>query len=137
MSINHIGCPVDGSEQTKRAVKFAAELAVGINAQLTLLSVHKVVVDRSALSGTLTPEEVEALLAEAEEIARAAGCANVRTVHLHGSEVAELLVEYAETKGVRLMVMGCKMKSVLKRLALGSTIMNFIRHSKCPVTLVQ
>lgn len=137
MSINHIACPLDGSEQAKRAVQLAAELSAAINAQLTLLAVRKVVVDRSALSGSHTPEEVDTLLAEAEGIARAAGCSNVRSIHLHGSEVADLLVEYASTNGVRLMVMGCKMKSVLRRLALGSTIMNFIRHSKCPVTLVQ
>lgn len=137
MSINQIACPIDGSEQAKRAVKLAAELSTAIGTQLTLLSVRKVVVDRSALSGSHTPEEVDSLLLEAEGIARATGCVNVQIIQLHGSEVADLLAEYANSNDVRLMVMGCKMKSALQRLALGSTIMNFVRQSKCPVTLVQ
>jgi nucleotide-binding universal stress UspA family protein len=137
MSIKHIACPVDGSEQAGRAVQVAAELARDIQARLTLLSVREVIVDRSALSGSSLPEDVDARLAAAEGLARTAGCADITTVHLHGTDVADLLAEYASANGVGLMVMGCKMKSVLQRLALGSTIMDFIRQSSCPVTLVQ
>ena len=137
MAINHIACAVDGSESAQRAVNFAAEMSVAIRARLTLVSVRKVVVNRSALNGLPTPEDVDARLAVAEGIASKAGCSSLATIHLHGSEVADLLAQFAAENSVHLMVMGCKVKTAMQRLALGSTAMHFIRQSRCPITLVQ
>jgi nucleotide-binding universal stress UspA family protein len=137
MAIDHIACAVDGSEQSKRAVLFAARMSIGLNAKLSLLCVRRVVMDRSTLRGNNTPDDVDALLATAATIARDACCTNLDAIHLHGQDVAQLLASCVEDRGIDLVVMGCKVKGAIQRLSMGSTIMNFVRQSTCPITLIQ
>jgi len=136
MALDHILCAVDGSEPSRRAVQLAAEMASGLRARLTLVSVRVFYVDRAAAAGLPTPEETDAWLAEAEALARKAGCNDVATVHLTGAEPAEILSEYATRHDAKLMVMGSTSRNAIERFVLGSTSLDFLNASRLPVTLV-
>lgn len=136
MTVEHILCAVDGSEPSLRAVDLAAELARAVGSQLTLISVRHYSLDRSAVAGLETPEEVDDILNKARERAIRIGCSRVKTLQLAGRDAAVLMADFADEHDVKLMVMGSTGKNALERFALGSTSADFLRKSRCPVTIV-
>ena len=136
MTVEHILCAVDGSEPSLRAVDLAAELARAVGSQLTLISVRHYSLDRSAVAGLETPEEVDDILNKARERAICIGCSRVKTLQLAGRDAAVLMADFADEHDVKLMVMGSTGKNALERFALGSTSADFLRKSRCPVTIV-
>lgn len=136
MTIDHILCATDGSDPSRRAVAFAAELAKAMGSRLTLISVRHFFLGRASVGHLQTPEEIDSILHQALDLARSSGCQDVEAVHLTGRDAAVLMADYADDHDVKLMVMGSTGKNALERFALGSTSADFLRKSRCPVTIV-
>ncbi|MFN4142822.1 universal stress protein [Aestuariivirga sp.] len=136
MGLTHIVCAVDGSEPSLRAVVLAAEMAKGLGARLSVVTVRSFVLGRSAAAGLPTPEEAAAVLEAAVELARQSGCGSVAAVELKGRDAAVSIADYADEHGAGMIVVGSTGKDALRRFALGSTSIDLLRKSACPVTIV-
>jgi nucleotide-binding universal stress UspA family protein len=136
MGLTHIICAVDGSEPALRAVALAAEMAKGLGARLSILTVRSFVLGRSAAAGLPTPEDAAAILKAAVDVARQNGCGAIATVELKGRDPAVAVADFADEHGAGLIVVGSTGKDALQRFALGSTSMDILRKSACPVTIV-
>jgi nucleotide-binding universal stress UspA family protein len=136
MPLKHIVCPVDGSEHALRAVAHAAHLAAALKSRLTLLSVRPYVIGRNQVVEMVTPGEAAEILAAAANLARSHGVETAATVDFQARDVAFAIVDYAEREKADLIVMGSAGKDAVRRFLLGSTSMDVLRKSVCPVTIV-
>lgn len=136
MTIRHVLCAVDGSEPSLRAVALSCQIAKGLNVQLTILSVRIFHTDRTAAAGVQTPEEIDRILADALEVARQNQIIDAKAVQLAAREAAVAISDYANEHDIGLIFIGSTGKDALQRFAFGSTSMDLLRKSRCPVTIV-
>ena len=140
--------PVDGSEWSFRAAKYAAKIAKMSNAQI--VCVHVVVsLPTSAYAnvhaGVLVPRYIEEAKKEAQKwfdeidaTAKKAGVVRLSTeIILDVFSVADALITYAERNNVDLIVIGTKGRTGLKKFVLGSVASGVVSHAKCPVLVVR
>lgn len=136
MTIRHVLCAVDGSEPSLRAVALSCQIAKGLNVQLTILSVRIFHTDRTAAAGVQTPEEIDRILADALEVARQNQIIDAKAVQLAAREAAVAISDYANEHDIGLIFIGSTGKDALQRFAFGSTSMDLLRKSRCPMTIV-
>lgn len=136
MSITHILCAVDGSEPSLRAVALGTQIAGALRAELTIVSVRLFHTDRTALAGIQTPEEIDEILAKALVVSRQYGFNTAQVVQISGRDVAIAVADYAAEFGVGMIFVGSAGKDALRRFAVGSTSMDLLCKSACPVTIV-
>jgi nucleotide-binding universal stress UspA family protein len=140
--------PVDGSEWSFRAAKYAVKIAKMSNAQI--VCVHAVVsLPTSAYTnvhaGVLVPRYIEEAKKEAQKwfdeidaIAKKAGVVRLSTEFiLDVFSVADALITYAERNNIDLIVIGTKGRTGLKKFVLGSVASGVVSHAKCPVLVVR
>lgn len=136
--------PVDGSDNSSRAVAHALAVAAGsqqpvelhlLNVQLPIASGDvKMFVSQSAIDAYYR-DEGEKALAPARRQLDAAG---VRYVHHIGvGPVAETVVSYAREKRCDQIIMGTRGMSALGGLLMGSVTTRVVHLSPVPVTLVK
>jgi nucleotide-binding universal stress UspA family protein len=142
IAVKKILCPVDSSEFSARALRYAAKLASWYDAELTALSVRP-----GLMPPSLRFDAAEALLLEdlksdqnQEEALRAfvsdaAGPFPARVVTSDGPIVQEIL-RIAVELPADLIVMGTHGLSGLERLLLGSVTEKVLRKAPCPVLTV-
>lgn len=136
MGITHILCAVDGSEPSLRAVALGAQIATSLGAAFTIVSVRCFHTDRTALAGIQTPEEVDKVLAGALVVSRENGFDKAKTVQISARDAAVAIADYADEFCVDLIIVGSTGKDALRRFTMGSTSMDLMRKSTCPVTIV-
>ncbi|AWR97852.1 universal stress protein [Acidianus sulfidivorans JP7] len=131
--------PYDGSEQAKKALDIAVELARKYNSKLYIIEV----VDETVFenSGILPPlSAIEELRKKAqkdvEEAAKKAQGLEVVNEVLSGDPGSTIL-EYSSNNGISLIVMGSRGLSKFKRLLLGSVSTVVVNHSSVPVMIVK
>ena len=142
--ISRILVAVDGSEQSKKALEFAADLAKRYKAEMHLIHVTQPLVadDVFALGAVAVP--VNASLEELDEVgqqvleaavavAKAAGLEQPVTELSHG-DPGRQIVSYAEDHGVDLIVMGTRALGSFSSLLIGS-VSNKVNH-KAPCTCI-
>ena len=140
--------PVDGSEWSFRAEKYAIKIAKMSDAQI--VCVHAIVsLPATAYSnlnaGVLVPQYMEEAKKEAQKwfdeidaIAKKAGVVGLSTeIMLDVVSVADVLMSYAERNNVDLIVIGTKGRTGLKKFVLGSVASGVVSHAKCPVLVVR
>ena len=142
----HVLLATDGSDQSLRAARRAAELLRSAD-QLTLLTVVTEIPgdDAGGFEGSVyTPEEMErvwdAELAEArEELERTAAALTTARVdkRIEVGDVARTICRVAEELGVDVIVVGSHGRTGLERLFLGSVSEHVVRHAPCPVLVVR
>jgi nucleotide-binding universal stress UspA family protein len=137
--------PLDGSDWSFRAAKYAIKIAKMANAEIIFM--HAVVNPpygdpRSA--GIM----ITAYIKEAEELAELwyvkagnmasnAGVKFMAETILDVATAADSIVNYAESKKADLIVIGTKGRSGLKRLLLGSVASGVVTHARCPVLVTR
>lgn len=136
MEVRHILCAIDGSAPSLRAAALSAHIASGLGAQLTLIAVRCLHTDRTAASGIHTPEEIQATLNEAMGVVRENGCVGAEIVQLSARDVAVAIADYAKEHEINLIFMGSTGRSNLGIFAFGSTSLDVLHKSACPVTIV-
>lgn len=145
-SIESILVPTDGSDGARVGVRRGVDLAVSTGAQLHALSVVDSR-DTELSSRDRTPDSSDIdLAARFREDAEHAVDAVARLARTHLREPvetavehgipSEVIVEYAATHDIDLIVMGTRGRSGLERLLLGSVAENVLRTAGVPIVLV-
>ena len=143
--LKRILVPLDGSDSSFRAAKYAIKVAKMANAEIIFM--HAVVNPpygdpRSA--GIM----ITAYIKEARELAelwyvKAGNMASKEGVKfmaetiLDVASAADSIVNYAESKKADLIVIGTKGRTGLKRLLLGSVASGVVTHASCPVLITR
>ena len=138
--------PIDGSEPSDAARALAIRLAVDTGASLVFVNVvetDKIIASAMPGQGLADPTPaIDALraagtdmLKDADASATAAG-ARTTSVLLEGDSI-EMIVEYAGSHAVDLIVIGSHGRSGLQRLMLGSVAEGVLRHSSVPVLVTK
>ncbi len=136
----------DGSDTAAQAVQQAVELASAVGATVDLVSAYEPVSRlrlgeerRDApedLQWAINPrEDVDAVLAAAAEIAKAAGVA-VEVFPRQG-DPADAILDVAEERGSDLIVVGNKGMTGAKRFLLGSVPNKVSHHAPCSVMIIR
>jgi nucleotide-binding universal stress UspA family protein len=135
-----IMCPIDFSEHSQRALRFAAWLAHSFGSQMTLLHVNDpLLVAAAAFVPDQRPEEdaktaPHRLLNEAVAGDRTR-VPNVTPLVTEG-EPAEEIVKAAEEHGIDLIVMGTHGLGGYRKILIGSTTARVLRRTCVPVATV-
>jgi nucleotide-binding universal stress UspA family protein len=145
ISIKKILVPLDGSDPSFRAARYALKIAKMANADV--ICVHAILnlpYSGYATAGLATPEYVEELKKTAEnwydEVRRTAEKAGVR---VHGDTIFDVvsatdsIINYAEKNNADLIIMGTKGRTGLKKYLLGSVATGVVTHARCPVLVVR
>jgi nucleotide-binding universal stress UspA family protein len=131
--------PTDGSDGAGEALAHALELAATHGSTIHVLSV----VDSTYLgSAAAEATTIESLQARTEQVVDE----TVDDITAHGADVVaerrmgdpyEEIIDYAETAGVDMIVMGTHGRSGLDRFLLGSVTEKVVRTADVPVLTVR
>ena len=145
----HIVVAFDGSRTSLNALQHASSLAVAGNARLTLITVANPSEYMTLAPEFLQHDSYEAaavaggneVLAEAREVAKNAGVADVQAHLLVSSkgakEMAQGLVDYADSHGADLIVIGTHGRTGLMHLLMGSFAETVMRQSHLPLLVIR
>ena len=135
---------VDGSENSARVVEYLAAKSAWykepvevhlLNVQFPLAGVNvKLFISKDSLNEYYHDEGVAALK-QARETLDAAGIKYGH--HISVGDPAEVITQYAETKGCDQILMGSRGLGAVSGLVLGSVATKVIHLAKVPVTLVK
>lgn len=134
--------PVDGSEQSCEAAKWAAKWAAEAGGSVTLLHVH-VVQGAEVMAMAHLPrekiEEIETLYAgpSFHKARDAVGDTGIEDTLIAIGDAGEEIIGIAGSKGFDHIVMGSRGLTPLKELLLGSVSEYVIRKAHCPVTIIR
>lgn len=129
---------VDGGDIAARAAETGGRLAATLHAEILLVFV----VDPSlatAPEGGITPD---VLLSSLEEEAKATLAAlgkdlpQAEQIVRRGKPGGEVL-KVAEERGVDLIVVGTQGRTGVRRVLMGSTAEDIVRHAPCPVLVIR
>jgi nucleotide-binding universal stress UspA family protein len=130
--MENILVPVDGSEQSLKAIVFAADLARHYNAVIHLLHVFKLTIIPEGLGEYVVSDRVQLralgdkIIAEAEEETKGHGIEHIEATVVEG-DPAERIISYAKEHDVDIIVIGSRGLGTFKGLLLGS-VSNKVTH---------
>jgi universal stress protein A len=139
--IHSILCPVDFSDASRKAVKYAREFALNMGASLYLLNVvepRPMAVDITLNYVPLEEDLEKAAAADLQSILQellSAGLTAECAVEF--GNPSEVILEKAEKHDVNLVIMGSHGKKGLSRLIMGSVAETVVRKANCPVLIVK
>lgn len=130
-------CATDGSEHSRQATEFAADLAKQNGGELVYLIVNPVLLTRGTKRLLLDDKEVRKALDAAAAVAKTAGVTNVKCVDHSARDVGSAIVTYAEEHEADQIVVGSGGKGATSRLFIGSVSNDVVNKAHCPVTVVR
>ncbi|MGB9791243.1 MAG: universal stress protein [Thermacetogeniaceae bacterium] len=130
----------DGSENAKKALMVALDLAKKYGSEITAASVAHVpdyAATRDEVDGAIEDARrfFEKGFEEAKDLASKEGV-NLNTVVLVGHP-GDALTHFAEKEGYDLLVVGARGLSGIKRYIIGSVSAHVVRLAHCPVLVVK
>ena len=137
---------VDGSEQSMHAADYGIELAKKYNAQLIALTVSHIPLSSYGFGSrpdTIKHDKEKDMLESKQwfrNIEEAATRHNISIkTDLIDSQmsVEGTIVEYAESHGANLIVIGTTGRSGFKKLLLGSVASGVVNYATCPVMVIK
>jgi len=143
--LKRILVPLDGSDFSFKAAKYAIKVAKMANAEIFFM--HSVVNppygdprSRGMMISAYIKEATE--LAElwyinAGDMASEQGVKFAAETIFDVASAADSIVNYAESKKVDLIVVGTKGRTGLRRLLLGSVASGVVTHASCPVLITR
>jgi nucleotide-binding universal stress UspA family protein len=146
VSIRKILVPVDGSEFSLNAAKYAIRIAKDENAQLLCIHIitprvpygYSTSIPTSDNSHADIKDEVESWLYKIRQIAENEGLQALKTdVLVDVKSVSESILNYSANENIDLIVIGTKGRTGLKRFLMGSVANAVIQHAHCHVLLVR
>lgn len=142
IAFNSILIPVDGSENSKRALECAIDLAKRYSAKLTVIHVvplaTAIVTGPEVLAVDVSRQLEESgknILALAMEVVRSAGLTEHSRM-IQGRPGNEI-VEVAEEEGIDLIVIGSRGLGAVARFFLGSVSDHVVHNACCPVMIIK
>lgn len=141
MEIKKILVPTDGSEDSKKALNVAKQMAEKFNAQVVLLNAvkpfhdyyfedthkHSVLLDMEVMKRK-SADLLEKMKEELKGL-------DVRTVSVVGNP-ADQIITTAKEEAVDLIIMATHGMSMMKRYLIGSVTNNVVHHSTIPVLVI-
>ena len=127
----------DGSDQARRALRYAERLGAGDS--VIVLTVHNKLIEAPATEAFTDPTEDPArLTAGLEEVRETMGDAGVGAefVSVVGNPAEEIL-NNADSHDVELIVLGRQGMGAVKRFLLGSVADRVVEHAGCDVLVVK
>ena len=145
IEIKKILLPIDGSEPSLKAARYAVKIAKQENAKL--ICIHALGIPMYITeyrTPLLLPSYYEAgkklseeWFTKVREIASKGGV-NVNTeLIMEVVSVVDAIVNYASEKDVDLIVMGTRGRTGVKKFMLGSVADGVVSHAHCPVLVVR
>ena len=141
--IKEILVPVDGSDNSIRAARFAMNMASGMGVGVRLFYVFpSASVEVIAIAGMSRDDIDQAAQSAAQrafdQTREGVGEKMIDRVEQETSvgDPAEEIIRYTEDDGQVLVVIGRRGLSRMRSLMLGSVSDKVLRHSKCPVTVI-
>lgn len=138
---------IDGSQPSIDAAEYAMEMAKKDGAQIIALTVNRIPLSSYGLAtpeGELeSPKEKENIRQSKQRFDNLDQNAKQNNVELKTElinsqmSVDGAIVEYAESEGVDLIIMGTRGRSGFKKLLLGSVASAVVTYSPCPVMIVK
>ena len=143
MLISKILVPIDGSENSMRALSHGLFLSSNLKIKLTIIFVIEVppfvyVQSQKIVNSVMASLEKEAkdVLEEGRNQAKKYDV-EPEILFLEGNNIASIIIEHGEKNNFDLIVIGSKGKGKLKSSLLGSVSNKVIHHSKNPVYVVK
>ena len=145
VQIRKILVPIDGSECSLDAAKYATRIAKNENAQL--FCIH--VMTNVPYGYTDSPPAIDVYFKDIEEkvqswfvkvrnMAKTEGISKLKTENFTNvKSVIRSIIDYADSRNVDLIVIGTRGRTGLKRLLMGSVANGVIQHAHCSVLLVR
>ncbi|SRR6266542_3689425 len=129
---------VDGSPQSGKAAQLAAELAAPAANEVVVIHVIELVPTRMGPAELELREDAQELVERyAKQLADAGVNASTDVSRALSGRVGKVLVNAAIELQVGLIVMGCRGRSDLTSLLLGSVAHEVLQHSHCPVLIAR
>ncbi|NOJ27741.1 MAG: universal stress protein [Nitrososphaera sp.] len=145
MSIKKILVPIDGSDFSIESVGYAVKLAKMAGAEI--LAIHAVVSlpytehkSGGAFVTTYLEEakrHAEQWFGQVKEMATKDGVQVSSETLFDTVSVADVIVNYANSHNVDLIVIGTRGRTGIKRVLLGSVANGVVSHASCPVLVVK
>jgi nucleotide-binding universal stress UspA family protein len=142
MKIRQVLCPVDFSETSRKALRYAGAIATWYEA---VLHVMHVIPDPSA-SNVALASAVPATVAEQIRAAADAALkdfvdkadlsAPLAGLHIRSGSPAAEILEYASRTNPDLLILGTHGRSGLSHLLVGSNAERVVAHASCPVMTI-
>jgi nucleotide-binding universal stress UspA family protein len=135
--------PVDGSENSNRALKHALSLSSKLKSKLTILYVLEVPPFVYVQSQKLVDSVMASLEKEAKNILDAAQNqakefdVEYETALLKGDNIASIIIDYNKKNDFDIIVIGSRGHGKIKTTLLGSVSNNVLHHSKNPVLIIK
>jgi len=131
-----IVCGVDGSTESRAALRVAAQLSGQLGVALVIAHVTPTW-DSAPTLGSTRPNARELRAGEVllEQIAKEEGLRDANLQSLHGLP-AERLAELADEEAAALVVVGSRGRGAFKSAFLGSVSRDLIGVADCPVLVV-
>jgi nucleotide-binding universal stress UspA family protein len=145
ITLKRIIVPLDGSDSSFRAAKYAIKVTKMADAEIIFMHVVVNPPYRDARNAGIM---ITAYIKEAKELAElwylnAGNMASNEDVKfmtetmLDVASAADSIVNYAESKKADLIVIGTKGRTGIKRLLLGSVARGVVTHASCPVLVTR
>jgi nucleotide-binding universal stress UspA family protein len=143
--LSRIVVPLDGSDSSFRAARYAINIAKPADAEIVFM--HAVVkppyVEYKG-AGLVIVRYIEEAKRQADkwykdlgEIAKQQGVKFSAETILDVTSAADSIVKYAQNKKADLIVIGTKGRTGVKRFLLGSVASGVVSHAKCSVLVVR
>ncbi len=135
--------PLDGSENSMRALKYGLFLCSKLKSKLTILYVIEIPPFVYIQSQKIVNSIILELEKEAKDILKKSANQakgfdiELETVSLKGDDVCSIIIGYSEKNGFDLIVIGSRGKGLFKEALLGSISHKVLHHSKVPVLVVK
>jgi nucleotide-binding universal stress UspA family protein len=145
----------DGSEPSLNAVGYAADISHKNKSTLTILHVvdsykYPYLLSSVVLAPTYGSDKFEeekkkfeGIMVELKEKLRTGsekdmGEGNIKTDVVEGTaSAAATIVDYAEEKGIDLIVVGNRGRTGFKKMLVGSVALDVVKYAHCPVLVVR
>ena len=132
---------IDGSHESMEAARYSISLSQEYNAELYAL--HIVRSDVDLFGPHDTSEYTIRMRNEAEKYLNKVRLTadeknmQIKSEIISSTNIAEAIVDYAEEKNFKLIVIGTRGRSGFKKLLLGSVASSVVTYAHCPVLVVK
>jgi nucleotide-binding universal stress UspA family protein len=144
VQIKKILVPIDGSECSLYAAKYATRIAKDENAQLycihVITSVPYGIANAPAIEEYFKDleQKVQSWFDKVRDMAKNECIPDLKTeTFTDVNSVIGSIIDYATTKDIDLIVIGTRGRTGLKRFFMGSVASRVVQHAHCPVLLVR
>jgi nucleotide-binding universal stress UspA family protein len=138
---------IDGSESSIDAADYAIEMAKKDGAQVIALTVNRIPLSSYGLATpqdevkqSIENEDMQEFKEWLDKISQSAKRNNVqlkKEIINSQMSVEAAIVEYAESEGVDLIVIGTRGNSGIKNMLIGSIASGVVKYATCPVMVVK